>query len=72
MSEINIDGVFFSGALASACIAAMALFLARLLLLRAGFYRHVWHRHLVDLALFTILWAVAALVTNQLMTFGEL
>jgi hypothetical protein len=72
MSEINIDGVFFSGALASACIAAVALFLARLLLLRAGFYRHVWHRHLVDLALFTILWAVASLVTNQLMTFRGL
>ena len=72
MSEINIGGVFFSGGLASASIAAVALFLARLLLLRARFYRHVWHRHLVDLALFTILWAVAALATNQLMTFGGL
>jgi uncharacterized membrane protein YccC len=32
----------------------------RRVLLRVGFYRLVWHRHLVDLAFFIILWAATA------------
>lgn len=59
MGETNLFGVFFSGALAAACLACVALFALRRGLLRAGFYELVWHRHLVDLALFIVLWAAA-------------
>jgi Protein of unknown function (DUF1656) len=62
MGETNLFGVFFSGALAAACLACVALLVFRQVLLRAGFYQLVWHRHLVDLALFAILWAAAVKV----------
>jgi hypothetical protein len=65
-AEINVFGVFFSGALAAACLAGVALLVVRRLLFHVGFYRLVWHRHLVDLALFIILWAAAAMVTPAL------
>ena len=66
IAEINVFGVFFSGALATACLAGIALLVVRRLLFRVGFYRLVWHRHMVDLALFIILWAAAAMVTPAL------
>jgi hypothetical protein len=60
IGETNLFGVFFSGALAAACLACVPLLILRRVLLRAGFYRLVWHRHLVDLAFFIILWAATA------------
>jgi protein AaeX len=60
IAEVNVWGVFFSGALTAACLAGMCLVVVRRALARIGFYRLVWHRHLVDLALFTLLWVVVA------------
>lgn len=62
IAEINILGVFFSGALAAAFLAGIALLILRRILRWVGFYRLVWHRGLVDLALFTILWSLSATV----------
>ena len=66
IAEISVFGVFFSGALATACLAGVALLVVRRLFLWVGFYRLVWHRHLVDLALFAILWAAAAMIMPAL------
>jgi protein AaeX len=60
IAEINLFGVFLSGALVMACLAGVALLIVRYALFRIGFYRFVWHRNLVDLALFVILWAAVA------------
>ena len=60
IAETNLFGVFFSGVLTAAFVAFLMLFVLRRVLQRVGFYRLVWHPHLVDLALFTILWALAA------------
>lgn len=65
-TEVNLFGVFFSGALVTACLAGVALLVVRRLLLWLDFYRLVWHRHLVDLALFIILWGVVAMVMPAL------
>jgi hypothetical protein len=56
IGEADLFGVFFSTALAAACIAFVALLILRTLLRGLGFYRIVWHRTLADLALFTLLW----------------
>ena len=58
--ETNLFGVFFSGALTAAALAMLPLLALRRLLQWAGFYGFVWHRNLVDLALFAILWAAVA------------
>ena len=66
IAEISIFGVFFSGVLATACLAVIALLIVRRLLLKVGFYQLVWHPHLVDLAFFTILWATTAMIMPAL------
>ena len=58
--ETDLFGVFFSGALTAAVLAMLPLLAFRRLLQWAGFYRFVWHRNLVDLALYAILWAAVA------------
>ena len=58
--ETDVFGVFFSGALTAAVLAMLPLLALRRLLHWAGFYRLVWHRNLVDLAMFAILWASVA------------
>jgi protein AaeX len=66
IAEISLFGVFVSGALVTAGLAGLALLIVRRLFLRFGFYRLVWHPHLVDLALFTILWAAATVIAPAL------
>jgi Protein of unknown function (DUF1656) len=66
MSEINIGGVFLSGALVTAVIAAIVMLLLARLLRTVGFYRWVAHRPLVDIALFTICWACIAATFSKL------
>ena len=66
MAETNILGVFFSGALTAAVCACLLLLPLRSLLSWARFYQHVWHRHLVDLAFFVMLWALTALAMQDL------
>jgi hypothetical protein len=59
IAEINLFGIFCSGMLGAACLAGVILLLVRRIFLWVGFYHLVWHRHLVDLALFTIFLAAA-------------
>ena len=58
MAETNVWGVFFGSGLTAAVLAAIALILLRRVLARTGFYTLVWNRPLVELAFFTILWAL--------------
>ncbi len=71
IAEISLFGVFFSGALATACVAGLALILMRRLFLWVGFYRLVWHRPLFDLALFAILWAAVTMLIPVLVGTTE-
>ena len=71
ISELNIYGVYLSGAFVTAVLAVVLLLAARQLLFRVGFYNVVWHRHLVDVALFIIFWAGTALTTSLVLTFGS-
>jgi hypothetical protein len=66
MSEFNLDGVFLSGALITAVIAALVMLVLTRLLRTAGFYKWVAHRPLVDIALFTIAWACIAGIFSKL------
>ena len=65
IAEVDIFGVFVSGALVMAFLAGAVLFIVRWIFLRVGAYRFVWHRHLVDLALFIVLWAAVAMVVQR-------
>jgi hypothetical protein len=58
IAEINVFGVFVSSVLASALLAWAMHVPVRRLLAWAGFYQWTLHRHLVDLALFILLWGV--------------
>jgi hypothetical protein len=55
--ELDLAGVFLSGAVASALMALLATALLRRLLAAVGLYRHLWHPALFDAALFLVLWA---------------
>jgi hypothetical protein len=57
--EIDLSGVFLSGAMLTAILALLAVVLTRRLLGALGPYRHLWHPALADAALFIIFWAVA-------------
>jgi len=59
IAEVDLFGIFLSGMFVAACLAGIALIIVRRAFLWVGFYRLVWHRHLVDLALFTIFLAAA-------------
>ena len=59
MAEVDLFGVFVSGVLPAAAIAFAGLFVLQAVMRLTGFYNHVWHRSLVDVALFTILWCLA-------------
>ncbi len=58
IAEANLFGVYFSGALVEALAAFLALMIIRPLLHWLGFYQIVWHRRLVDIGLFVILWGI--------------
>ncbi|WP_126227679.1 DUF1656 domain-containing protein [Burkholderia ambifaria] len=69
IGEVNLHGVYFSSAFVTACVAGLLLLIVRRLFLWSGLYRLVWHRHVVDLAFFIILWATAARVLPVLADF---
>ncbi|MHB1756198.1 MAG: DUF1656 domain-containing protein [Leptospirillum sp.] len=54
MKEIDVLGLFFPPFLIWGVIAFLILGWVRVLLARLGFYRFVWHRSLVDIALWVI------------------
>jgi hypothetical protein len=60
IGEIHILGLLAPSSLVSAVAAGLMILLLRRALARAGFYRHVWHPGLFDLALYVVLWTVAA------------
>ncbi|NRF88368.1 DUF1656 domain-containing protein [Burkholderia gladioli] len=60
IGEINVGGVFFTAALATACLASLLLLIVRKILNSQKLYRFFWHRYIVDLAIFLILWACIA------------
>ena len=65
MKEINAFGVFLSPFLGVALLAFGVLWVLRLLLARAGFYRHVWHRSLFDLSLYLIVLEILVPISRR-------
>ena len=65
IGELSIGGVFVSAAMVTGCVACFLLFFVKRLLTSLDIYRLFWHRYLVDLALFAILWAGVALATQS-------
>jgi hypothetical protein len=62
IGEIDIYGVFIPVLLVWALIALPITAVLRRLLARAGFYRLVWHRPLVDLSLLVLVMAAVAAI----------
>jgi uncharacterized membrane protein len=66
ITEVNLFGVFINVGLVSAAAAALLLIALRSLLTAVGAYRWVWHPALVDVALFFLLWGLAACAESGL------
>jgi hypothetical protein len=60
IAEVDLFGVLLSSAFVSAIVGWGLHLGVRRALAATGFYRWVWHRSLADLAIYIILWAVAA------------
>ena len=56
IAEINVFGVLVSSGLVSALLAWIVHIPVRRFLAWCHFYQWAWHRNLVDLALFVLLW----------------
>ncbi|MGB9166261.1 MAG: DUF1656 domain-containing protein, partial [Rhodomicrobium sp.] len=52
MEEVNLYGVFVPRLLVLMVIAFLVSVVVRGALSQVGFYRHVWHRPLFDIALY--------------------
>ncbi|MCP3102091.1 DUF1656 domain-containing protein [Myxococcus sp. K15C18031901] len=57
-------GVYLPFPFVAACIAGAVFFVLRKVLSRAGFYRHVWHPALADLALYILLMCATVFVSR--------
>ncbi|MDB5777488.1 MAG: hypothetical protein JWP38_3621 [Herbaspirillum sp.] len=68
IGAINMFGVFVDAALFSAILAAILHLACRPLLMRVGFYTWVWHRSLVDLAIYVLLWGVVSAALPAIVT----
>lgn len=55
-----VGGVYISPVVPAAIVALVATMLLSFVLTRIGFYRLVWHRPLVEVAIFAMLFALAA------------
>ena len=66
LADINLFGVFVDVRYATAVLALLLMLPVRRLLGALRAYRLVWHPALVDVALFVLLWAVAAWVAIKL------
>lgn len=66
IAEINVFGVLVSSVLASALIAWALHVPLRRLLAWTGFYQWTMHRHLIDLALFVLLWGATTAALPQI------
>jgi uncharacterized membrane protein len=66
IGELHIIGLYAPASLVSAIVAGLTILLIRRLLVRVGFYRHVWRPGLFDLALYVVLWTGAAALLDHL------
>jgi hypothetical protein len=68
--DFLIGGVILSPIVPQLALALLLTALVSVLLMRVGFYRLVWHRPLVELALFCILLGIiVALAPDGTLTF---
>jgi len=65
IKEIDIGGVYITPFLAWAVLAVLSNAVLGRLLDRLGFYRLVWHRYLVDTAIFVLLFAGITFLMTQ-------
>ena len=68
MTEIDIGGLFVPPLLICALLALPLTSVCSNLLQRLGFYRLVWHRHLFNTALYTLLVALCWWLPSWLAT----
>ncbi|SOE47462.1 conserved hypothetical protein [plant metagenome] len=68
IGEFNLYGVYLPWLLVLAFATLLCAKLLRRVLARAGFYRHVWHPALFDLALFVVLLYAAAQVSPLILS----
>jgi hypothetical protein len=66
IGEIDLYGVLVPPLLVWLGVALLLSALVRLLLVRTGFYRLVWHRPLFDLALLVILIGCVSAFANRI------
>lgn len=59
INELVIGGVLLSPIVTACVVALVATFCLSLILTRVGFYRLVWNRPIVEVAIFCILLALA-------------
>ncbi|USI73895.1 DUF1656 domain-containing protein [Sphingomonas morindae] len=59
-AQFAIGGVYLSPIIPEVALALFLTALLSVLLVRSGFYRFVWHRPLVEVAIFCILLALLA------------
>jgi hypothetical protein len=65
--EFDIYGVYFPALVVFAVIAFVAQLGIKRLLDAIGFYRFVWHRPLVDIAIYVILLAAITVVATTIL-----
>ena len=65
IADVNLFGMYFDVALITALVALAASILVRRLLAAIGAYRWVWHRALVDLGVFAVLWLALVVGTTR-------
>jgi hypothetical protein len=68
IGEVDLYGVFLPILLVWGMIALAITAVLRRILARAGFYRLVWHRPLVDLSLFVLVLAAVAAILPMWVT----
>jgi hypothetical protein len=68
IGEVDLYGVFLPILLVWGMIALAITAVLRRILARAGFYRLVWHRPLMDLSLFVLVLAAVAAILPMWVT----
>lgn len=66
MGESEIFGVYLNAELVTSLIALILSFAVHRLIVWRGWYRHVWHRPLFEIALFVILWSLVVTLAPHL------
>jgi hypothetical protein len=66
MEEVNLYGVFVPRLLVLMVIAFLIGVIVRGALSRLGFYQHVWHRPLFDIALYVVLLGAVSEIASLL------